>query len=335
MSNLNAYKNVFITGGTGTLGRAILQRADDEQWSSSFTVFSRDPMRHMAMPDYKNITVRYVMGDIRDYDHLSRSMVGHDLVIHAAAMKHIPQGESEVMYTIETNVIGSYNVALAAVQHKVERVIGISTDKACYPVNTYGATKFLMERIFAEFSRNGRTAFVCCRYGNVIGSTGSVVQVWQQQRERGEKITITDPKMTRFWLSEAQAVDLVIESSEAISFPSGTIAIPNAPAVDMFTFAKMVVGEDLAPDDIQVVGVRAGEKTHECLLTAEEMGKSLIWDDDLIRLDLTRAHAYEKSLVTSDYIAVKVMERPLNSQFEEGIREVRALIESTKREAQS
>ncbi len=259
--------NIFITGGTGTLGRAILRRADSEQWGASFTVFSRDPVRQMAMPNYKNITVRYVMGDIRDYDGLSRSMAGHDLVIHVAAMKHIPQGEAEVMHTIETNVTGSYNVALAAIQNKVRRVVGISTDKVCYPVNVYGASKFLMERIFTEFSRMGLTIFTCCRYGNVIGSTGSVITVWEEQRERGEKITITDPRMTRFWLSEDQAVDLVIT---AVGANSGEIVIPDAPAVDMLTFAKLALGDDLSLDDIEIIGVRPGEKMHECLLTAEE-----------------------------------------------------------------
>ncbi len=259
----------FITGGAGTLGKAILARANTHTPNEdTFTVFSRDPVRHMAMPTYENIDVTYIMGDIRDYDMVYNSMAGHDIVIHAGAMKHIPQGEKHVSHTIDVNITGSYNVAKAALANKVDVCTGISTDKVCYPINVYGATKLLMENIWREFAvMQDEVTFNLCRYGNVLGSTGSVLQVWQKQRANGEKLSITDPDHIRYWMTESMAVDTVLRANIA---ENGVTVIPNVPALDILRLAELVVGEQLTDDDINVIGVRAGEKEWEWLLTVEE-----------------------------------------------------------------
>lgn len=265
-------EKVFITGGTGTLGKAILRTADAERWKQSFTIYSRDPLKQLNMPRYEHIEVNYIMGDILDFEGLSRAMVGHDTVIHAAAMKHIPQGQEMPSYTYQVNVQGSYNVAQAALLNRVKVCVGISTDKAAAPCNVYGASKMLMENIFIEFSRlTENTRYTLCRYGNVLGSNGSVLQVWARQLADGNKITITNPDMTRFWLTEEQAVNIIDYASSA---QSGVIVIPDAPAMDIGTMANLVAGRELTADDMTIIDLRPGERMHEFLLTFEEASRA-------------------------------------------------------------
>lgn len=254
-------KRLFITGGTGTLGHAIVQRARVDNWDCDITIYSRDPLRQLAMK-WEYPEVRLIQGDIRDYDSLFRAMMGHDIVIHAAAQKHIPAGESNPVDTISINVDGSRNVALAALHAEVDIVVGISTDKVCHPANVYGNTKALMESIFLEFNQYGLTEFHLCRYGNVIGSAGSVLTVWQKQVMSGKPITITDPTMTRFWLTENQAVDIV---TAALISPPGTVYIPRPPAASMEQLANCY-----GFTERKIIGRRPGEKKHEMLLTSEE-----------------------------------------------------------------
>ena len=173
----NLRGKILITGGAGTLGRAIIRRAHSDNWPCSLTVFSRDPVKHLRLQrEYPD--VHCVMGDVRDFDGLAKVVAGHDIIIHAAANKHIPQAELNVQHTVDVNVTGSLNVATAAVRAGVSKVLGISTDKVCHPINVYGHTKALMERLFQEYNRIGITEFHLCRYGNVFGSTGSVVELW-------------------------------------------------------------------------------------------------------------------------------------------------------------
>ena len=257
--------NIFITGGAGTLGRAIIQRATAENWPAKITVYSRDPLKHIRLRR-EFPQVRCILGDILDYEGLYKAMVGHDIVIHAAAQKHIPQAESDPINCYQTNVSGSLNVAAAAVQAGIKQALAISTDKAAYPMNTYGRSKAIMEDVWREYGRTWGDVctFHLCRYGNVIGSNGSVVQVWQQQMAAGKRPTVTDLRMTRFWLSEAQAVNIVLK---ALSSPNGTNAIPMAPALDMQTFAQHVLGRDA---ELETIGLRPGERVHEWLITPEE-----------------------------------------------------------------
>ena len=263
--------NILLTGGTGSLGTAILKRALSEQWDCAITVYTRDEMKQQALARELGPApnVRYAIGDIADYDTLERVMVGHDTVLHAAAFKHIPAGELNVGAMLQTNLVGSQNVITAALRTRVSRVLGISTDKACAPVNAYGASKMLMERAFQEANQAGLTAFHLVRYGNVLDSTGSVLPLWKKQIARGEPITVTDPHMTRFWLGIDRAVQLVLD---ALRVAPGNILIPQLRGLSMARFAEFVFPD--AP--VKTIGLRPGEKLHECLLTREETRRSLV-----------------------------------------------------------
>jgi UDP-N-acetylglucosamine 4,6-dehydratase/5-epimerase len=257
--------NILITGGTGTLGRAIVARAMTEAWSSTLTIYSRDELKQYEMRrQYPEC--RYVLGDVQDADTLRRVLVGHDLVIHAAAQKHIPEGEANPWQTMQTNVLGSAGVLWAAAEAGVKEVILISTDKVCHPVNVYGATKLLMERHAQTFalSNYGRHVKVkMLRYGNVLGSNGSVLQVWEKQVRTGQAIQITDPDMTRFWITESMAVDLILETH---LIWQGRIYIPKIKSLSM-----RALKDALYPDHPHTItGLRPGEKMHEELITEEE-----------------------------------------------------------------
>lgn len=253
---------VFVTGGTGSLGRALLTRAQQEKWSAQFTVYSRDEMKQQALKRQFPF-VRLAIGDVADYDTLERAMVGHDTVLHLAAFKHIPAGESNVAAMLQTNLVGTQNVASATLRSGVERVLFVSTDKACHPVNAYGASKMLGERVCQEADALGLTEFHLVRYGNVLSSTGSVIPLWKEQVERGEPLRVTEPSMTRFWLTEQQAVDCLLA---ALNEPHGCIYVPRLPSLSMGLFQKY-----LFPDaEYKEMGLRPGEKMHEELLTREE-----------------------------------------------------------------
>jgi UDP-N-acetylglucosamine 4,6-dehydratase len=256
--------NVFVTGGAGFLARALYTRARQEGWPCRFTAFSRDDHKHAALlRDFPE--VRCLRGDVAgDGDLLAAAMLGHELVIHAAAAKHVDLAEYSVWATKLTNVDGSQNVAWAAIKARARRVIGISTDKVCHPVNTYGLTKALMERMFVEANRlSDDTSFALVRYGNVVGSTGSVVTVWKAMLEQDGYVSATDPAMTRFWLTAQQAVDLILI---ALASPAGTVTIPRAPALAMSDLRDWY----LPGAEFRYGGLRPGEKRNEELLTREE-----------------------------------------------------------------
>ncbi len=267
--------NVFLTGGTGSLGQALVARAEKEGWDCRFTVYSRDEVKQGEMkalyPQH-----RYVLGDVRDLDWLAIALRGHDLVIHAAAYKQVPAAEVNVGEAVETNVVGSRNVARAAVEAGVPRVLGISTDKACAPVNAYGESKALMEKLFAGAClwNGGRTKFTCVRYGNVLGSRGSVVPLFRRQIAAGGPITFTDANMTRFWLTLNDAIDLILAG--LAEEESGTVLIPKCGASSMQVLADAVLWAVTpyphAPGTVPVreIGIRPGEKLHEQLVNAAE-----------------------------------------------------------------
>lgn len=257
--------NIFVTGGAGCLGRAIAEKRKREGWIGKFTVYSRDTFKHERMrrmyPD-----VNFIQGDILSPELLYNAMVGHDIVIHAAACKVIPTSEYQPMDTIEQNIVGSMNVCAQAVRAGIKDVLGISTDKACKPVNAYGATKMLMEKTFQEYSRLGHdTKFHLLRYGNVLESTGSVIEVWRKAVENGGEVKLTDTKMTRFWLSPKQAADFAID---ALGFESGETYIPVMPSLSIGKLFEYVIGKEYK--NISIIGLRPGEKYHETLLTDEE-----------------------------------------------------------------
>jgi len=262
-----AGKAVLITGGTGSFGRAFARRLLDEFAPRKVIILSRDEQKHYAMErEMNDPRLRFFVGDIRDKARLCRAFTGVDLVVHAAAMKHVHISEYNPIEAIRTNVDGAANVIDAALERDVARVVALSTDKAVSPVNLYGATKLCMEKLFVaanSYSGEGGTQFDLVRYGNVVGSKGSVVPLFLKQRETG-RLTVTEGDMTRFWIGMSRAIDLVLLAlKEGLG---GEVFIPKLPActVDVLTQA-------MAPGlPIDHIGIRPGEKMHETLITADE-----------------------------------------------------------------
>lgn len=260
---------IFLTGGTGSLGQALLATAKRENWDAEITVFSRDEFKQSELrPKYPEYS--FILGDIRNEDWLRVVMAHHDTVIHTAAYKHVPQSESNVAEAVDVNVIGSRNIARVAVELGVKRVLAISTDKACAPINTYGMTKALMEKLFAHATLWGETQFNCVRYGNVLGSRGSVLPIFREQQEKQGFVTVTDPHMTRFWLTLADAVELIKRGLQEIV--PGAVIVPKTRSCDMETFVQAAV----PGCTIKVVGIRPGERIHERLI---HKGEAMNCDD--------------------------------------------------------
>lgn len=258
---------ILITGGAGYLGRSIIERAQKEKWDCHITIFSTDATKHARVLHEFPRGVSSVIGDIRDSLTVYNAMAGKDIVIHAAAVKEIPVSEYNSIDTFEVNVRGSLNVANAAILHGTPLVIGISTDKVCHAVNAYGASKYMMEKIFQEYARlELPTRFVLTRYGNVIESTASVIEAWKRAISAGEPIKVTDPGMTRFWLSPSQAVSLI---EMAAKLQGGEILIPKLKSLSLPAVADYVLPEGVHFQS-ETIGLRPGEKMHEELLTAEE-----------------------------------------------------------------
>lgn len=257
----------FVTGGSGFLARGIYRRAEHENWPCTFTCYSRDEEKQVKVAARYGDRVACILGDVRDLHHMSGHMWDHDGVIHTAAVKFVPEAERNVLECVKVNVGGSQNVIRVAGKERVPKVVGISTDKACQPVNVYGMTKGLMERAFAEANRFGtRTRLVTVRYGNVIGSTGSIIPMFQQQLAEKGRVTVTDPDMTRFWLSIDQAIDLILLAMEQAEERPGAVFIPKCRAMRIGDLADLLAGG--APVD--VIGARPGEKMHEALIHFQE-----------------------------------------------------------------
>lgn len=271
--------NIFVTGGAGSIGHAIAKRRKKDGWTGKMTVYSTDSHKHERMKrEYPDIN--FVQGDIRNPDTLYNAMVGHDIVIHAAAVKIIPISEVYSMDTFDVNVNGSQCVCATALRAGIKIVLGISTDKACHAVNAYGATKYMMEKMFQEYARGGfETEFILVRYGNVLESNGSVLEAWKNTYGKRERIKITDPAMTRFWLSPAQGVQRIIDCLHYCT--SGNIYIPRMPALSIGKLAEYTVGKT-AVEEAQIIDVRPGEKYHEELLTVEECHYATFINDHYI-----------------------------------------------------
>lgn len=264
-------KVILVTGGTGSFGRAFVERllsGDPEKSPAKVIVFSRDEQKHYALEgSLRDPRLRTFVGDVRDRDRLMRALVGVDIVVHAAAMKHVPIAEYNPIEAIRTNVDGAANLIDAALERKVSRVVALSTDKAVSPVNLYGATKLCMEKLFVaanSYSGKNGTRFDLVRYGNVVGSAGSVVPVFARQAREGGPLTLTEPTMTRFWIGMAHAIDLVLLA--LAEGHGGEVFVPRIPACTVEALA-----EAIAPGlPRRVLGIRPGEKMHEMLITADE-----------------------------------------------------------------
>lgn len=264
-------RRVLITGGAGYLGRGILRAVARGDLNWDVTVFSRDEAKHVKVRS-KWPNTKIVRGDVTaPVEQLARVFTGHDLIIHAGANKLIDLGEVNAIEVVRNNVCGSMNVMEAAMRAGVEQVIGISTDKATQPVNVYGATKMILERLFQEADTLSPTSFKCVRYGNVIGSTISIVTYFREQRAAGEPLRLTDPNMTRFYMGVDDGIKAICTTIEA---RGGSVVIPKMAAVKLPDMARIALGlqpEDELPDDkVAIVGARPGEKIHESLLHKQE-----------------------------------------------------------------
>jgi len=268
-------KVILVTGGTGSFGRAFVSRVLAQHAPAKVIVFSRDEQKHYAMQrDMDDPRLRFFVGDIRDRSRLLRALRGVDIVIHAAAMKHVPLAEYNPIEAIRTNVDGAANLIDAALEREVETIVGLSTDKAASPVNLYGATKLCMEKLLVaanSYSGESGPKFKLVRYGNVVGSAGSVLPVFMKQRELGT-LTLTEPSMTRFWIRMEQAIDLVMLTLQ--DGLGGEVFVPKISACTIQTLADAVAPEA----DKQVVGIRPGEKIHELMITVDESRNVLEYD---------------------------------------------------------
>jgi len=269
-------KTILLTGGTGSFGQKFSEILLKEHNPKSLRIYSRGELMQYEMEKaFHDDRLRFFIGDVRDRSRLIRAMNGVDIVIHAAALKQVPACEYNPIEAIKTNIDGTVNLIDAAIDSGVERVLLISTDKAVHPVNLYGATKMVAEKMVIQGNTyvggENKTRFSCVRYGNVVGSRGSVIPLFKEQRKTGT-ITITDERMTRFWLSLDQGIRFVMECLERMQ--GGEIFVPKIPSMKLIELAMSVAPEAR----IQNIGIRPGEKLHETLITEDEARHSLEYD---------------------------------------------------------
>jgi UDP-N-acetylglucosamine 4,6-dehydratase/5-epimerase len=274
-----ADSTVLITGGTGSFGKKFVDILLRERRPKKLIVFSRDELKQHEMrqvyPDTHQSPMRYFIGDVRDKERLERAFHGVDVIIHAAAMKQVPACEYNPFEAVQTNIVGAKNVIDVAIDNGVKRAIAVSTDKAVSPVNLYGATKLVAEKLFVQgnaYAGGRTTRFACTRYGNVVGSRGSVVPLFVQQKKSG-KVSITHPEMTRFWITLEQGIRFVIKCVERMH--GGEIFVPKIPSMRLVDLAHAVAKDC----EHEIVGIRPGEKIHEMLLSADEARHSVELDD--------------------------------------------------------
>lgn len=267
-------KILLITGGTGSFGNAVLNRFLKTDHFSEIRIFSRDEKKQDDLRTrLKSEKLKFYIGDVRDYDSIEKAMRGVDYVFHAAALKQVPSCEFFPLEATKTNVFGTQNVIDAAAEHKVRKVICLSTDKAAYPINAMGISKALMEKVVIAAARNLSDTTVCLtRYGNVMASRGSVIPLFINQILKKEPITITDPNMTRFLMSLEEAVELVLFAFE--NGKSGDLFVNKAPAGTIGDLAQALKELFNSTDPVKIIGTRHGEKLYETLCTREEMSKS-------------------------------------------------------------
>ena len=267
--------SVLITGGTGSLGKSLVSYLLNETKVRRIAIFSRDELKqHDLRIHFKDDPrLRWFLGDIRDLERLKRALHGVDFVIHTAALKQVDTGEYNPMEFIKTNVLGSQNVIDASIDAGVKRVVALSTDKASSPINLYGATKLTADKLFVaanNYSHAYGTAFSVVRYGNVMGSRGSVIPFFKNLAEQGKPLPITDLRMTRFWISIEDAVKFVIESLEMMT--GGELYVPKIPSMKIIDLAHAVS----ADSKLEEIGMRPGEKLHEEMISADDSRRTVI-----------------------------------------------------------
>ncbi len=255
---------ILVTGATGYFGRGFVKQCLDGNLASRICIYSRGEFAQATMRQElrDDDRLRWFIGDVRDRDRLRRAMHGCDVVVHAAALKRVEVAEYNTLECIDTNVAGTENVVKAAIDAKVKKAILLSSDKACEPCNTYGLTKALAEKIFlsaCNYAGDGGPIFACTRYGNVAGSTGSVIPFWRELLKHQSRLPVTDPEATRFWMTRSQAVDLVLNTIETMQ--GGELNIPDLPAYELQDLALLM--SNYQP--MIITGLRPGEKRHESM----------------------------------------------------------------------
>jgi len=298
--------SILVTGGTGSFGKKFVEVLLQEYHPRRLIVFSRDELKQHEMrlsgfDEDLYPSLRYFIGDVRDADRLRRAMNDVDIAVHAAALKQISACEYNPIEAVMTNVMGARNVIEAALDMGVSKVMAVSTDKAVNPVNMYGATKLAAEKLFVQanvYSGTGPTRFSCVRYGNVLGSRGSVIPLFLEQRKNG-KVTVTDPHMTRFWITLERGARFVIRCVEQMQ--GGEVFVPKIPSMNIMDLVKAV-----APDcEVEFIGIRPGEKLHEVLISEDEARQTVELNDMFV---IQPVHAW---------LRVKKMEgaRPMSDRF--------------------
>jgi UDP-N-acetylglucosamine 4,6-dehydratase len=284
--------SILITGGTGSLGKALIEHLLKETKVRRIAIYSRDELKQSALKNIygDNPRLRGFLGDVRDLDRLKRALHGVEYVIHAAALKQVDTGEYNPMEFIKTNVLGSQNVIDASIETGVKRVVALSTDKASSPINLYGATKLTSDKLFVaanNYSHSYGTTFSVVRYGNVMGSRGSVIPLWKTLAAEGSPLPITDLRMTRFWISIEQAVHFVLESLEMMS--GGELYVPRIPSMKISDLAMAV-----APGaKLEEIGMRPGEKLHEEMISSDDGRRTVILDNRYVVTPVVAEWGYE------------------------------------------
>jgi len=285
-------KSILVTGGTGSFGKNFISTVLKNYKVDRLIVYSRDELKQYEMSQQFNSNeMRYFIGDVRDEKRLKQAMNGVDFVVHAAALKHVPIAEYNPMECIKTNIHGAESVINAAIESKVEKVIALSTDKAASPINLYGATKLVSDKLFVAANNTtgkNKTAFSVVRYGNVIGSRGSVIPYFKTLlEEKVRELPVTDKRMTRFWITLDQGVDFVLKSFSRMS--GGEIFIPKIPSMRITDLCRA-----MAPElPIREIGIRPGEKLHEVMCPADEYHLTLQFKDHFVikpTIKFTRGH---------------------------------------------
>ena len=291
MSQLDG-ASVLITGGTGSLGKSLAEYLLKETKVRRIAIFSRDELKqhHLRIVFKGDPRLRWFLGDIRDLDRLKRAFHGVDFVIHAAALKQVDTGEYNPMEFIKTNVLGSQNVIDASIDAGVKRVVALSTDKASSPINLYGATKLTADKLFVaanNYSFTYGTTFSVVRYGNVMGSRGSVIPFFQEIASQGKPLPITDLRMTRFWISIESAVKFVIDSLELMK--GGELYVPRIPSMKITDLANAV-----SPGTkLEEIGMRPGEKLHEEMISADDSRRTIILENRYVVTPVVAEWGYE------------------------------------------
>jgi len=277
------FKNstILVTGGTGSFGRKFVEVVLNKYNPKKLIIYSRDELKQYEMQKRftdENDVLRFFIGDVRDKERLKRALNGVDYIIHAAALKQVPSCEYNPIEAVRTNVIGAQNIIDAAIDCGVKKVLALSTDKAANPINLYGATKLCSDKLFISgnaYSGAEGSRFSVVRYGNVLGSRGSVIPLFKKQAEEGQ-ITITDERMTRFWITPKQGVEFVVKCLELMQ--GGELFVPKIPSAKIKDIAKAV-----APNaEIKFIGIRPGEKLHELMITRDDSRRTLEFEDHYI-----------------------------------------------------